>query len=170
MFEAQKRLKILFVDKWLSLCAFARRTKCSTLFLVWLGERNKKKSVRKLGWCRLVDGHLANEGKFSVHVFFYSWLMPSKNRKSRHFPQRWLVDDDDSLSALVYDVLFVAYRFVGIRRSWKGETTWSVDVSHTIEKPTTFRITFFRSTVYVKRVFCLSILSESTAAKYFEYI
>lgn len=130
IFETQKRLRILFVDKWLSLCVFARRTKCSHSFSFGSGS-GIKMSVREIGWCRLVDGHLANEGNFSVHVFFYSWLMPSKNRKSRHFPPRWLVDDDDSWSALVYDVLFVANRFVGIRRGWEGETTWSAYVSHT---------------------------------------
>lgn len=48
IFGTQKRLKILFVDQWLSLCVFARRTKCLSLFLVWLGERNKNFVAKNL--------------------------------------------------------------------------------------------------------------------------
>lgn len=132
--------------------------KVLTLFLLWsLSLTDKIWMVR----CRLVDGHLANEGKFSLHVFFYSWLMPSKNRKSRHFAPRWLADDDDSVSVVVYDVHVVACRFIGIPTRVEeralGTWHWQTFAHNCVSgdwRRFVFRISFVWRMANVKVVFC----------------
>lgn len=151
------------------LCSFARRTKYGSLFLLC---SLRQKSVRtKIGWCRLVDGHLANEGKFSVHVFFYSWLMPSKNRKSRHFRRRWLVDDDDSVAALAHDCARRSIRRFVAMREGNQHGTQTVKLTQ-LSCRLTFRISFLRMrdrSVTAKRVFCVSILGKVPTAMYFTF-
>lgn len=137
-------------------CVFLRGTQSAHSFSGTLFENNRFET--KTGWCRLVDGHLANEGKFTVHVFFYSWLMPSENRKSRHILQRWLAADDDRLSAHAHEVLIGACRSVGMQRNPGGETTWNTDVSHNcVTDRYVFRFYVCPREVYVKGVFCVCI-------------